>query len=202
MSHPITPRFIGAGKQAADQMMQAAFGRGTPKATPDRTIAGHCPMGCGTTLFVGAGGHITCSLIGCPRPTAVDELLHDRETEHMVAFSETGFTVRHPLRERLDDALMSCFLHEEIAALPGPPVKPGRYRARSKQAGGWTWEPLAAPSAGESAGTESNHGFTGHGYLCCNQAPGAQVRVASCGGPGRCEQCADDRDEMHAGRES
>lgn len=118
----------------------------------DRTIAGHCPMGCGTTLFVGAGGHITCSLIGCPRPTAVDELLHDQETEHVVAFTETGFTVRHPLHERLDerldDALMSsCFLHEDIAAMSGPPVKPGRYRARSKQHGGWTWEPLAEPAA-------------------------------------------------------
>ena len=40
-------------------------------------VAGRCPMGCGETLFVGNGGHITCSLIGCPKPVAVDALLND-----------------------------------------------------------------------------------------------------------------------------
>jgi hypothetical protein len=37
-------------------------------------IAGKCPMGCGDSLFVGAGGHITCSWIECPNPSAADEL--------------------------------------------------------------------------------------------------------------------------------
>lgn len=104
-------------------------------------IQGYCPMGCGRTLFVADGGHITCSYVYCPRPTAVDELLEDRETEHTVDLGETGFTVRHPLRERLDDALMECQLHEEIAALSGPPAVPGRYRVRSVFAG-WSWEPV------------------------------------------------------------
>lgn len=39
-------------------------------------VAGRCPMGCGETLTLGSGGHVTCSLIGCPNPTAADELLH------------------------------------------------------------------------------------------------------------------------------
>lgn len=130
--------------------MSDNISEGKPYLTANPDIQGWCPMGCGRTLFVGNGGYITCSYIHCPRPDAVADLLHDNEIEHIVAFSETGFTVRHPLRERLDDALMSCFLHEEIAAMSGPPVKPGRYRARSKQAGGWTYEPAAAPSAGES----------------------------------------------------
>lgn len=38
-------------------------------------ITGRCPMGCGATLFLGAGGHVTCSWIECPNPAAADELL-------------------------------------------------------------------------------------------------------------------------------
>lgn len=91
-------------------------------------IRGFCPMGCGETLFVGAVGHITCSFQDCGHPTAVDELLADRETEHVVKLSATDFTVRHPLHERLDDALMTCDLHAWIASRPGPPAKPGTYR--------------------------------------------------------------------------
>jgi hypothetical protein len=107
-------------------------------------VEGYCPMGCGKTLFAGSGGYITCGRIECPRPDAVATLLEDRETEHVVMFSLTAFTVRHPLRERLDDALMECQLHEYIAALDGPPVEPGRYRAR-EAAGKWSWERV--PSA-------------------------------------------------------
>lgn len=103
-----------------------------------RKISGYCPMGCGQTLFVADGGHITCSHLRCPRPTAVDDLLEDRETEHVVKFDAIKYTVRHPLRERLDDALMTCDLYEHIAGLNGPPVAPGRYRA-SRVNGGWVW---------------------------------------------------------------
>ncbi|MFB8182611.1 hypothetical protein ACFC8N_42810 [Streptomyces sp. NPDC055966] len=39
-------------------------------------VQGRCPA-CGTTsLLVGDGGHVTCSLDVCPNPSAVDELLH------------------------------------------------------------------------------------------------------------------------------
>lgn len=38
-------------------------------------VQGYCPMGCGATLFLGEGGHITCSWLECPRPHAADELL-------------------------------------------------------------------------------------------------------------------------------
>jgi hypothetical protein len=97
-------------------------------------------MGCGETLSVMGGGHVTCRKLECPRPDAVSEILADRETEHLVTFSPTAFTVRHPLRERLDDALMDCELHEFIAALDGPPVLPGLYRAlESEDDGGWVW---------------------------------------------------------------
>jgi hypothetical protein len=112
-------------------------------------VAGHCPFGCGEGLILGEGGVVWCASLLCPRPDAASELLNDQETEHVVIFGETELTVRHPLRERLDDALMDCDLHKDIAAMAGPPVAPGTYRARWADYdasvpgyGQWTWEPL------------------------------------------------------------
>lgn len=107
------------------------------------TVHGNCPMGCGETLILAAGGHVTCRRISCPEPDAVSTLLEDAETEHVVRFGPDVFTVRHPLRERLHDELMDCPLHEHIADMDGPPVPPGLYRARRRD-GGWTWESLTA----------------------------------------------------------
>ena len=36
----------------------------------DRTVRGYCPLGCGATLFLAAGGCVTCSSLNCPRPDA------------------------------------------------------------------------------------------------------------------------------------
>lgn len=105
-------------------------------------VDGFCPMGCGPNLFLDEAGRVTCSLVDCPRPDAAAAILDDRETEHLVTFSPTAFTVRHPLRERLDDALMECQLHEHIAGLDGPPVKPGLYRALAEDVGEWSWWPV------------------------------------------------------------
>lgn len=67
----------------------------TPDAPrPGLPVAGFCPMGCGATLFVGSGGHVTCRRISCPDPSAVDRLLDDRETEHVVEFRLADFTIR------------------------------------------------------------------------------------------------------------
>lgn len=111
-------------------------------AADGRHVEGCCPMGCGKTLFLADGGYVTCSFIRCPRPDAVADLLADRETEHIVTFGEEGFTIRHPLRERLDDALLDCDLHSWCRDLGGPPVQPGKYRARLNQ-GRWTWEAIS-----------------------------------------------------------
>lgn len=116
--------------------------------TTDRTIAGHCPMGCGTTLFAGSGGHITCSHLQCPRPDAVDVILTELETEHIVTLKQHDFSILHPLRERLGQELLRCDLHAHLAGLDGPPRQPGRYRARKAVDGGWTWERLDEPAAG------------------------------------------------------
>lgn len=100
-------------------------------------VKGYCPMGCGDTLFLADGGYITCSWHQCPNPTAACDILEDREHEHVVRIDDNAFTVRHPLRERLNDEMLTCELHNWLASLPGPPMRPGRYRAtRSRTARG------------------------------------------------------------------
>lgn len=107
---------------------------------PGCTVQGWCPMGCDAGLVLGRGARVTCASLDCPRPDAAAEILADRETGHIVTFTRDGFTIRHPLRERLDDALMDCALHEHCASLPGPPVRPGKYRAaRTGPDGYWAW---------------------------------------------------------------
>jgi hypothetical protein len=89
-------------------------------------VAGKCPMGCGETLFLGDGGHVTCSLLGCLRPSAGDELLH-LPTEHYVVIDADGFTLEHPARERVEGTMHNCPTHSALRALDGAPMPPGRY---------------------------------------------------------------------------
>jgi hypothetical protein len=106
----------------------------------DVKVAGFCPYGCGDTLFLGDGGHVTCSLLGCPNPTGVDELLH-LDHEHYVTFDEDGFTVEHPLRERINGTMHGCPLHSYLQTLDGAPMKPGRYRVvETADRPGWRFQ--------------------------------------------------------------
>lgn len=105
-------------------------------------VAGYCPMGCGSTLFLAADGHVTCSWAHCPNPGAVDEILAERETEHVVVLGEYGYNVLHPLRERIDGALLDCTVGEWIGAQAPADLPPrGRYRAR-EPVGDTLWERL------------------------------------------------------------
>lgn len=100
----------------------------------------YCPMGCGETLYE-RYGEILCtgtSESECPRETAAHEILSNCETEHIVDFSdEKGFSVQHPLRERLNGDLFTCDLHERLQALSGAPVTPGKYRVFKGDDGRW-----------------------------------------------------------------
>lgn len=116
-------------------------------AYPD--VQGYCPMGCGETLLLGEGGYVTCSWIECPDPEAVTKLLAVKpETDHIVLFAEDdGFTLQHPVRERIAGNLFDCELHEYLVSLAGPPVLPGRYRVvvvppEGSNACGWTFEEI------------------------------------------------------------
>src|SRR4051794_25897541 len=102
-------------------------------------------MGCGQTLFLAEGGHVTCSWIECPRPSAIDEILDDQETEHVVELRDETFTVLHALRERLDHAQLDCPLAGYLEGLDGPPRAPGRYRARLLDIG-WAFERIGSAS--------------------------------------------------------
>lgn len=103
-------------------------------------VQGHCPICGGTSLILAHGGHITCPRPECPRPTAVDELLADTEADHIVVLRAKDFSIRHPLRERLDDELLTCDVHARIRGMNGPPRQPGTYRLTRLPAGSWMWE--------------------------------------------------------------
>ena len=53
-------------------------------------VQGRCPMGCGETLFLGAGGYVTCSWIDCPEPDAATRLLLDQGSLFLVKHGNDG----------------------------------------------------------------------------------------------------------------
>jgi hypothetical protein len=123
-------------------------------------VQGFCPMGCGATLFLGSGGYVTCSYSNCPRPDAATVILEERETEHLVTIDDNTFTVKHPLKERLDDAILTCDiaprLHHVMTTGDLPALRTGRYRATaisrpmSAHDSGYHWAKL--PGLAESSG--------------------------------------------------
>lgn len=106
----------------------------------ENPVEGYCPMGCGWTLaYVDTEQAVMCQSAGCPKPYAVRDILADQETEHVVDFGLTAFTLRHPLRERLGDALMTCSLHQHLVEQVSPPQVQGKYRSVCRN-GQWTFE--------------------------------------------------------------
>lgn len=113
-------------------------------------VAGFCPMGCGpeTLILVPPNGVIMCIKKGCPGPHAVAQILADQESEHVVSFRAREFAIRHPLRERLGDALLDCGLLELIQNTDRQdlPYGGGRWRAFWRPSDGnrgtVTWEKL------------------------------------------------------------
>jgi hypothetical protein len=101
-------------------------------------------MGCGQTLILGDGGYVTCSHLDCQQPDAVSVLLEDRETEHVVTFQAVGFTIQHPLRERLDGELEECEVHQLCLGLTGRPMRTGRYRVALDD-NNWAFVPVEEP---------------------------------------------------------
>ena len=99
-------------------------------------------MGCGETLHLGEGGFVTCIERECPDPRAASSILEDPETEHLVVFTLTGFTIRHPLKERLGDELLTCNLQELLSAQRDAPQVMGRYRSIRPKGGAWYLERL------------------------------------------------------------
>lgn len=95
-----------------------------------------CPQCGGPTLGV-SGNHIQCTNINCELPEAAERILSDRETEHVVVMEPSSWSMKHPLRERLDDELLTCYVGSHIAEfyemymsgqMDGTPVEPATYR--------------------------------------------------------------------------
>lgn len=84
-----------------------------------------CPA-CGSRLGV-LGNRITCQHTGCTKRDAAQRILEEANPHHLVEFTETDFSIQHPLAERLDNLLFTCVLHEELRAYAGPPIEPGLY---------------------------------------------------------------------------
>lgn len=98
-----------------------------------RKVTGHCPACGAQRLAVNPTGTLVCCAELCTRPTAAAELLANLDIAHVVEIQTDDFTLRHPLAERLDDALFDCGLHAAIAASNGPPAPPGRYRVHVRE---------------------------------------------------------------------
>lgn len=58
-----------------------------------------------------------CANKDCPRPNAALEILSEpQRTDHLVSLGrDGGFSVKHPLIERLDDKLLHCHLADYVA---------------------------------------------------------------------------------------
>lgn len=94
----------------------------------------YCPMGCGETLGFMS---LLCTSENCPRPTAAKDILSDRETEHIVRVEDYGWSIQHPLRERLAGELFNCPLSDHLAEYY-PAMSQGKYRVRYDEV--WKWE--------------------------------------------------------------
>lgn len=94
---------------------------------PTQVVQAFCPMGCGTTLHV-RNGILMCEAPRCPNPVAAITVLHDPECEHIVTLAGAQFTIRHPLRERVGDKLMTCGLHTWLSDGGDGNRPAGRYR--------------------------------------------------------------------------
>jgi hypothetical protein len=103
-----------------------------------------CPMGCGPTLHLSPAGVIRCLDRQCPNPMAAQKILENADSADLVQIDAGGFSILHPLRERLDNGLFNCPVNMHLAALREPPAGPGFYYARLDEAGLLELEPAPA----------------------------------------------------------
>lgn len=112
-------------------------------------VKGFCPA-CGTrNLHLDHADRIVCRDDDCSDPDAAAKILADSEIEHIVRFDDSGyFNAQHPLRERVDGALLDCAIHDEVCRwyAAGGSTAPSTWRVR--RAGehdldaNWVWEPI------------------------------------------------------------
>jgi hypothetical protein len=108
-------------------------------------ILGNCPMGCGPHLHRLQTGAVKCLARDCPEPLAAQYILNETETEHLVYLEEDSWQALHPLRERINGALLTCGISQAAEQAHSFGMEPGGYRVTVTRARGsetWHWEPL------------------------------------------------------------
>lgn len=95
-------------------------------------VKGICPA-CGRetlgVIITGGGSFMHCAGIDCPRPTALQEILTTcSQPEHVVDLRADGYSLQHPMIERLDGVLLDrCSLDAWLRDSDVPPEAVGRY---------------------------------------------------------------------------
>ncbi|MFJ6566658.1 hypothetical protein ACIQNU_04510 [Streptomyces sp. NPDC091292] len=89
---------------------------------PMNNVQGHCPACGGSSLFLGEGGHVTCSRLDCPAPDTADGLLRGGETALVQALGggRKAIVIAHTLHfhgHSLAD--VRRLTDEELLAVPG-----------------------------------------------------------------------------------
>ncbi|WP_416476914.1 hypothetical protein [Streptomyces sp. LKA04] len=87
-------------------------------------VQGHCPACGGSSLFLGEGGHVTCSRIECPAPGEADDLLHGRDSVYAIGQALGGNRVARMLAYAIAAhghslADVRRMTDEELRAIPG-----------------------------------------------------------------------------------
>lgn len=84
-------------------------------------VKGYCPACGNESLYLGEHGAVTCGEETCPDPAALDLLLYKADPHvHLIMFSTDGYTVQHPLLERVAHGRM-CELEPEFVLLREAP---------------------------------------------------------------------------------
>lgn len=104
-------------------------------------VQGYCPMGCGETLEVNKRGAVSCGGGDCMDPHAVQEILNQSEHRHILNIDTAGWTLKHPLAERVQDELFECPIGARMHVVALDRVEHGRY-AVSLDDDQWKWEKL------------------------------------------------------------
>ncbi|MBZ6290436.1 helix-hairpin-helix domain-containing protein [Streptomyces olivaceus] len=87
-------------------------------------VQGRCPACGGTSLFLGEGGHVTCSRIDCPAPGEADDLLHGQDSVYAIGRALGGTRVARMIAYAIAAhgrslADVQRMTDEELRAIPG-----------------------------------------------------------------------------------
>jgi hypothetical protein len=108
--------------------------------TPALRVVGRCPSCLNETLFLGAGGHVTCSWVECNEPVAASRLLQNVRERAAAIMEELA-----PLPEKTADELAA----EARARFAQPHPAPNAVNHPAHYGGDGTYEAIKVIEAWE-----------------------------------------------------